>query len=672
LITNARCLTEGIDVPAVDMVAFIDPRHSKIDIAQATGRAMRKPGRSDKTIGYVVVPLFLVRRNSETLDEAFRRSEFDSIATILNAMQEQDEDLAQIIREIQEAKGRGEVFNPQKLTDKIEVLGPSVELSTLRSNIFVEVVDRIGVRWDEWYGCIKRYKEREGHCRVPFAHIENGLRLGFWVNVQRTNGNLLSADRRRRLDELGFVWNLLDAVLEEGFSSLKSYKHREGHCLVPALHIENGFRLGSWVQVQRGKKQVVISIERQHRLDALGFVWDVLSDQWDRGFEYLKRYKEREGHCRVSRDYKENGFKLGRWVSVQRLSRETLSAEKRKRLDALGFIWDALSDQWEHGFEHLKRYKGRESHCRVPDAHTENGFNLGKWVGKQRQTRESMPVERRQRLDALGFVWDALSAQWENGFTHLKSFREREGHCKVPQLHTENGFRLGLWVATQRQHKSKLSAEQRRRLDELGFVWTPHESAWEDGFSALKSYKKREGHCDVPSKHVENGVSLGSWVRDQRSKRATLSTERRRRLDELGFAWAIISGKWENAFSYLKSYNDREGHCRVPTDYKVSGFRLGSWVREQRSSKDTMPTERRQRLDELRFVWDVSSAQWEKAFNYLSTYKEREGDCLVPFEHIENGFRLGGWVNVQRTKKSQLSAERRQRLDEVGFLWRAR
>jgi hypothetical protein len=50
---------------------------------------------------------------------------------------------------MQEAKGRGEVFNPRKLTDKIEVLGPSIELSTLRSNIFVEVVDRIGVRWDE-------------------------------------------------------------------------------------------------------------------------------------------------------------------------------------------------------------------------------------------------------------------------------------------------------------------------------------------------------------------------------------------------------------------------------------------------------------------------------------------------------------------------------------------
>src|SRR5262249_409126 len=61
LVTNARCLTEGIDVPAVDMVAFIDPRRSRVDIAQATGRAMRKPHGSNKEVGYVVIPLFLDR-----------------------------------------------------------------------------------------------------------------------------------------------------------------------------------------------------------------------------------------------------------------------------------------------------------------------------------------------------------------------------------------------------------------------------------------------------------------------------------------------------------------------------------------------------------------------------------------------------------------------------------
>jgi predicted helicase len=70
LITNARCLTEGIDVPAVDMVAFIDPRHSRVDIAQATGRAMRKPPGLNKEVGYVVIPLFLEKEKGETLEKA--------------------------------------------------------------------------------------------------------------------------------------------------------------------------------------------------------------------------------------------------------------------------------------------------------------------------------------------------------------------------------------------------------------------------------------------------------------------------------------------------------------------------------------------------------------------------------------------------------------------------
>ena len=73
LIANARCLTEGVDVPAVDMVAFIDPRKSRVDIAQAVGRAMRKA--PNKTVGYVVVPLFLdqkQRRKHRRGARAFR------------------------------------------------------------------------------------------------------------------------------------------------------------------------------------------------------------------------------------------------------------------------------------------------------------------------------------------------------------------------------------------------------------------------------------------------------------------------------------------------------------------------------------------------------------------------------------------------------------------------
>ena len=57
LITNARCLQEGVDIPSVDCVLFADPKQSVVDIVQAAGRAMRPhPG---KQFGYIVVPIIV-------------------------------------------------------------------------------------------------------------------------------------------------------------------------------------------------------------------------------------------------------------------------------------------------------------------------------------------------------------------------------------------------------------------------------------------------------------------------------------------------------------------------------------------------------------------------------------------------------------------------------------
>jgi hypothetical protein len=67
---------------------------------------------------------------------------------------------------------------------------------------------------------------------------------------------------------------------------------------------------------------------------------------------------------------------------------------------------DARDAAWEEGFNLLKTYKEREGHCRVPSTHKENGFPLGTWVANQRRLKSTTPIERRQRLEKLGFVWD--------------------------------------------------------------------------------------------------------------------------------------------------------------------------------------------------------------------------------------------------------------------------
>jgi superfamily II DNA or RNA helicase len=675
VITNARCLTEGIDVPAVDMVAFVDPRHSKIDIAQATGRAMRKPRGSDKTLGYIVVPLFLELGDEESVEQALERSDFSDVADVLNALQEQDEDLITIVRELQEAKGRGEVFNPRRLAEKLEVLGPTIDLSQLRSNIYAKIVDGIGVSWDEWYGRLKAYKDREGHCRVPPDQMEDTLKLGLWVTRQRRFRDVMPAERRHRLDAIGFEWDPVESAWEKHYSALESFNKREGHTIVPHFHVEGGLKLGEWVIRQRRSKDVM-PLKHRQRLDAIGFVWDAPVAAWEEGFAALTKFMRREGHCRVPSRHIEGTFNLGGWVQLQRTNRERMPIERRERLDAIGFVWDGRDAAWEEGFAKLEIFKMREGHCRVPTQHVEDQFNLGRWALNQYKFRNTIPIERRERLNTLGFDLGEdkrkrlRDSSWEEGLAALTKFKEREGHCRVPAAHMEGMFKLGNWIQRQRQNSDILPAEQRRRLDELQFEWDPIEAEWECGFFALQSFKTREGHCGVPTNHIEGIFPLGKWAARQRKNRDTMPPDRNEKLSTVGFLWEPFGWAWETGYAAFKRFVSREGHCRVPEGYvDERGFPLGSWVSAQRRKKEALSADRCQRLEAFAFIWAPLESAWEEGFTVLKKFKAREGHCRVPQGHVENHFNLGAWVSSQRQKKATMAIDRRQRLDSLGFVW---
>ena len=210
---------------------------------------MRKPrGTTDKTVGYVMVPLF-AGVDGDSLEEAIKTEKFEAIADVLNALQDHDEELIDIIREMRQAKGEGKTFDPSGLFEKVEFLGPQVGFDKLVQSIAVEITDRLGVSWDEMYGRLVRFREREGHCRVPTFHRENNFTLGQWVSTQRGAKDKLSEERHRRLDEVGFIWDTLTEAWEEGFRHLEQFYKRDGHCKVLMTHKEDSYKLGQWVTV---------------------------------------------------------------------------------------------------------------------------------------------------------------------------------------------------------------------------------------------------------------------------------------------------------------------------------------------------------------------------------------------------------------------------------------
>jgi hypothetical protein len=129
------------------------------------------------------------------------------------------------------------------------------------------------------------------------------------------------------------------------------------------------------------------------------------------------------------------------------------------------------TERWERGFAALSKFRGREGHCCPPRHHVERGFKLGNWVSVQRYRKAFLPVKRKRRLDAIGFVWDWKDYLWEQNFAALLKFKRRKGHCCVSTYYKDRNLGLAWWVASQRRNRKTMSPERKARLDKIGFVW---------------------------------------------------------------------------------------------------------------------------------------------------------------------------------------------------------
>jgi superfamily II DNA or RNA helicase len=122
LITNARCLTEGVDVPDIDCVMFADPRRSAVDIVQALGRALR-PAKGKK-MGYVIVPILHDERAKS--EDIFNSEDFQEILTTLRALAANDDRIIEYFRAVSQGKPHSKrgtvVFDiDEKIAERIDL-----------------------------------------------------------------------------------------------------------------------------------------------------------------------------------------------------------------------------------------------------------------------------------------------------------------------------------------------------------------------------------------------------------------------------------------------------------------------------------------------------------------------------------------------------------------------
>ncbi|TRW79285.1 helicase [Mycolicibacterium sp. 018/SC-01/001] len=674
LLSNARCLSEGVDVPTLDGVAFIDPRGSEVDIVQAVGRAIRLA--EDKSIGTIVIPVFIDTMTDP--DTALNDSSFRSVWRVVNALRAHDEELAEQIDAYRRELGRrGSARIPRKIHLDI---GRTVG-KAFGDAFNVRLVERTSARWEFWYGLLERYADEIGTARVPVDHVVDDYPLGQWASVQRglySKGDLRD-DRTQKLESLsGWTWDIAADQWGMWMALMHEFVAKHGHADVPIPFMVGEYNLRSWVATQRGlQKSGKLSDDRVRELEALpGWVWDKREDKWTRHYEGLKKFSMRTGHARAPQRYVEDGLRLGQWVVVQRNYRQEMSPERKTLLEALpGWSWNPTTDGWERSYSFLTNFVEREGHARVAKDHLEGGMRLGQWVNDQRGKRDKLSADHHGRLESLpGWVWNLRSDKWHTKFALLQQFQRREGHALVPQRWREDGVNLGSWVAEQRNNQADMSSERRQLLESVpGWAWDPYTESWERGYTALVAFAKEQGHARVPQGLRAGGINLGGWVAEQRTSRSKMTAARLERLEAVpGWSWNAVEDSWNQHLELLRTYAAREGDTNVPVDYVENGLKLGQWTRLRRREHKQLSADRQVLLESIPgWFWGRKADYiWNQKYEILQRFVEREGHALVPDQYVNDGVKLGGWVREQRAERDNLPIERAARLEALpGWSW---
>lgn len=210
VVTNVRCLAEGIDIRDVDSVAFLDPRQSVVDIVQAIGRAMRTPAKHPKKMAYIVIPILADGDDIEDMSGAFR-----NLGKIINAMIAIDETIVDYLRELAIGGSSRKAHNPLI----IDVPG-GVDTDLARA-ITTKVLRISGADWWATLSKIRLFIKNHGWSPHVRSSIPETSHLGTWMQTQKgkykgtARGIPLTPKKIEALESIpGWSWDHLQDQLD--------------------------------------------------------------------------------------------------------------------------------------------------------------------------------------------------------------------------------------------------------------------------------------------------------------------------------------------------------------------------------------------------------------------------------------------------------------------------
>ena len=545
VISNARCLTEGVDVPTIDLVYFSDPKNSKVDIIQAVGRALRK--KVGKALGYVVVPIY--HTDDEDLESSIKQSSFKNLIQVIRSLCDQDERLQDEINSI--AIGKGQRNSSKKIdviSDKSEVIQLKGFNEILQESLFDQIIEKVSISWSVNFEKLQEFIRQNNKYPSEKGLDQEEKSLGKWISHQRNNfkKKILEKKRVAMLNDIRFIWDKLAFEWEINIEQLKKFIAQNNRYPSRASIDQEEQSLASWVIGQRqALKRNKLDKKRVNRLNKIDFIWNPFEKYWEDNFKKVKTFLVRNERFPLAHNNVDLEEKfLGKWVHQQRQDFKKNKLDKKKivMLNELDFIWDPFEFNWENNFNNFTKFVKQNDRYPNKRSKDEKEKKLGFWIHSQRTAFGKKQIDEGKvaKLNQIDFIFDPLTSEWNNNFEGLNEFiRKNNKYPSEKGIDQEEKF-LGKWVSTQRQafKKNRLYKEKIAVLEEIGFKWSAHPE-WNDNFEKLQEFIKQNDKYPSSEVKDQEEKKLGYWVSTQRYafKKNNLDPDKSSKLNAIQFRW---------------------------------------------------------------------------------------------------------------------------------------
>jgi predicted helicase len=402
ILCSARVLNEGVNIPIVDSICFIDSRFSTIDIVQCIGRALRL--YKDKKMAYVFVPTFI-----EDIAEDNDDIDYGNIVRILKAMKATDEGVIEYFK----MKSQGKTAKRNiYVTEKFTVLSHSTEIvitdwnNSLEAKIW-NIVDPFDCKFNklkDWIAKNNKYPSLN-------SKNSNEKKLSKWCARIKNNKNRLYINQIRQLEELkNWKWRKpsTSKTFDEVYLELEKYVNI--HKNIPTTRGQDK-TLGKWCgryrelyKLEKLKKEQIEKLEK-----IPGWYWS-RDEFFDKTYDSLLHWVSKNNKLPIEckRDKLEN--ELGYWCKDRRklYSKGSLTKEKIEKMEKIpGWYWSKNYD-FDENYKLLVDWIEENNYFPNLNKYNNAEFKLASWCRDLRTAYstgklDNGKIEKMEKL--TGWKW---------------------------------------------------------------------------------------------------------------------------------------------------------------------------------------------------------------------------------------------------------------------------